>query len=952
VGIRIYGALEVTIGAAVRRVPGAKERAVLAYLATRPGEVVRSDRLVDDLWEDSDADQALRSLRVRISNLRSLLVGSGVTIDGVPGGYWLNAPAEAIDLTCYHEMVRSAATLESRDRLDLLGAAAQIRRAAPLPEFHYADFAEAAIRADEEVSTAATLMRAEALVDLGRPDEAVVDLRRTLESDPTNEAVVREMMRALAASGRMVEALDEYGRLAAALAERGLEPSDETRRAEESVLIGGSVTPPASTLPALPAMIGRDDELADLVALVRARRFVTVLGAAGIGKTTLAVAAARSIGTSARTEFVDLSVFESAAAAAPAMAGATGAAFTGETWRAPELLDQSPGVIVLDNCEHMLPQIGPMIERLVAVLPATRVIATSRIPLGVPTEQRFVLGPLRLPEEGAPPHEALASPAVGLFLRRAAAIGVTPVETDETVEAIAELCRALDGIPLAIELAAMKTTVMSPQQILMRIDERLGFLADGAGGRPPHQRSLEAALAWSVDLLSGEAKDLFGSLSVFRGSFDLAAVEAVATAVAEAVAAAPAASIVSALAELADHSLLVTQPGDPPRYRLLETVRVAAARLLDHESSRALVEAYSAHFQGVAARVHAATPGEQMFAVLQNVDADGANLSNAIESVMLERPEVAAAILADGWRWWHVRGRWAEGQVVADRLAAHAMPADRVARLHFLDRITRLKLFADREGLEELLDDKDALAGSIGQRADNAVRALLLRENGALDEAAALHRAMVDDEIARGVSARATLANLAVILILQRNMAEARAAVEGAIEQARLHGEATLDTSMVTLAEIELADGNASEASAIATAWLGAATSEGGDAGFAAMARHIIGQSALRLGDLHGAREQIAELLRINVKLGDEYFGFTLCLAAAYAVAIGEIASATRLAAGARRLTAERSLRPYLADLLAEVDAAATAAGLDPAGPGGPGLDIRALLRLGFSVVA
>jgi predicted ATPase/DNA-binding SARP family transcriptional activator len=578
VEFRVLGPLEVRRDGEVSAPAGTKERTILARLLVEPACTVPAEALLDAAWPDADPAAATRSLGVRLANLRAFLEparppGAPSTVlvrDG--GGYRLVAEPEQVDSVRLERLVGGAGALSPDDALTAYETALSLWRGAPFGDVAYAEFAQAEIRRLEELRARAAEGRARALVELGRHDEAVPELQRLAAAEPLREEVARALALALYRGGRQVEALAALRELGATLADLGLEPGAETRELERAILVHeGSLAAPAPAARRLPGrasrFFGRAGDLALAERLVAESPLVTIAGTGGAGKTRLALELARR---HAASWWCELAPVADDADVAGAMAEALGES-------------EPSGLLVLDNCEHVLDGAAAAVEDLLRRCPGLHVLATSRAPLGVDGERVLRLCGLEPEAAGE------------LFVDRAQAAGGTVEEA-----AIGELCRRLDGLPLAIELAAGRTRSMAPAEIVARLDERFTLLRVSGRRTAARHSTLRAAIGWSYDLLDDPQRRLFERLSVFARDCTLD--DAVAVCAGEGV---ERDDVAAVLDELVANSLVVARDaGGRTRYSLLETLRdYAAERLLVRGDRERLAERHARHFVARAERL-------------------------------------------------------------------------------------------------------------------------------------------------------------------------------------------------------------------------------------------------------------------------------------------------------------------------------------------------------------
>jgi predicted ATPase/DNA-binding CsgD family transcriptional regulator len=433
----------------------------------------------------------------------------------------------------------------------------------------------------------------------------------------------------------------------------------------------------------LTGFVGRRRELAGVRAALASARLVTLTGPGGIGKTRLAVRAAAQMRRGFRdgTWVVELAGLRDGALLAPEVARSLGLLDQSTRWGVATLAERLAGreiLLVVDNCEHLRDACAVLAGALLRACPGLRILGTSREVLGVSGEVSFPVPPLPVPAEGAVPagEVLLGYEAVRLFAERAAAVLPGFAVDAGNGRDVAELCRRLEGLPLAIELAAVRLRSMSPGQMLARLEDRFALLSLGDRSQPRHE-TLQAALGWSYDLLTGAERVLWARCSVFTGSFDLEAAEAVCSG--EGIAPGAVADLVDALVA---KSVLARRPGGgPARYRLLDTVReYGLRRLRDAGGERLLCRRHRDWYAALAARHEAL--GAQQVDWIDRLDADHENVRAALEFCQTEPGETAAGLrmACDLWLTWEARGHLTEGRRIVETLAGQAEPGRLRAR--------------------------------------------------------------------------------------------------------------------------------------------------------------------------------------------------------------------------------------------------------------------------------
>ena len=575
-------------GAAIE-VGGTRVATLLALLALRAGSPVDANVLIEELWLGEPPDGAAITLRSYVTRLRKAL-GETAPIDHGPAGYTLVLDRERVDVARFEALVRQGRGLVERGRSRR--AASVLREAAALWRGEaFAGLAEdGALRAEasrlDELRLHAMEIQFEADLELGRDAELIDGLERAVAEHPFRERLWRHLMLALYRAGRQADALAAYHRARAALDEQlGIEPGEELRALEAAILRQDVPSPSAhreesaSELPAnLTTFVGRLRELDEVGQLLQRSRLVTLVGVGGVGKTRLALEVARLASAAAdKVAFVDLTPIADAALVPRHVAAALGVADQpgGRPERA--LVDRIRSVdllLVLDNCEHVREAAGELAQSMLTSAPDLRVLATSREVLDVPGEAVYPVPPLGLPMTVDDIELVRQSEAVRLLVDRARLTHHELRVDDEAYATAARICSELDGLPLAIELAAARARVLSLDEIAERLRDRFQFLVSWRRLTPARHQTLREAMDWSYELLAPDEQRLLARLSVFPAGATLASI-------AEVCLEGEDAEAQRLVGRLVDASLLVPNDGDHgTRYRLLETVRqYAAARL-------------------------------------------------------------------------------------------------------------------------------------------------------------------------------------------------------------------------------------------------------------------------------------------------------------------------------------------------------------------------------------
>lgn len=537
----------------------AKQRTVLAALALSVGEAVPVARLIDIVWGEDPPRTAEKTLQGHVAGLRKVLGSDTIVRTGA--AYRLDLPANAID-------VHQFRSLADEGRID---AALDQWRGTPLAGLE-------APRLQPMVDALVEHWLTVVELDLERrvgtdPAGCVAWLTQLTAEFPFREGLWALLMTALYRSGRQSDALETFQRARRHLLdELGVEPGPRLQETERSIL-RHEPAPRASGRTPLPGprgrVLGRNHDLVALQRMLAPSSVVTVVGPGGIGKTTLALAAATGWGDAGRGErtvLVDLAGVRSAEDVPQAAADALGVVEQSAQTvldGVAAALDARPTLLLLDNCEHVIVGAARLATAVSSPGSRTTVLATSREGIDVAGEQLYPLGPLA------------SDDAVTLFLDRAGA-GAPGSATESDRPTLSEICRRLDGVPLAIELAAGQLRALSPEQLLTRLDDRLRLLTGGRRDAADRHRTLRATIEWSYELLDVEQRHLFERLSVFTGAFDLAAAEAVTTGDGQ-----DAVEVDRLLNALVACSMAAADPADPVgRFRLLESLRLFAAERL------------------------------------------------------------------------------------------------------------------------------------------------------------------------------------------------------------------------------------------------------------------------------------------------------------------------------------------------------------------------------------
>jgi len=571
---------------------GRMPRTVLAILLLRANEVVSSDRLVEELWAGAPPASAAKGLHVHVSRLRRALAASpdlgGERLVTAAGGYLLRIAPDELDVQRCQRLIGEGRSLLGTGDLDralaVLNAALELWRGDVLSDFEYDVFAQGEIARLGEMRATVLEERVAVEMLLGREAQVLGELERLVREYPYRERLRGQLMLALYRTGRQAEALSAYRAARSALVdELGIEPSVELRQLHEAILAqdrallqtdaGQPAPPPGATTDGrapghvhLPAqatpLIGRERELAELMTLAESHRLITLTGTGGTGKTRLGMAFAAGLADRYPDGvwWVPLAMVSEARLVPAAIAAALG-----DIMDLPMYLRGRALLLVLDNFEHVI-EAARAVAELLSGAPGCGVIVTSRERLGVAAEQEYPVAPLS------------PQAAVELFTERARQVEPSYAPGAE----IDAICERLDRLPLALELAATRVKLLSEQQLLTRLEQRLPLLAGGRRDLPRRHSTMRATIAWSYDLLTGPEQLLLTRLAVFAGSFELEAAEQICDA------------DLDAMRSLIDKSLV--RHADNGRLFLLHTTREYALEQFDSSVERDEIRARHARW--------------------------------------------------------------------------------------------------------------------------------------------------------------------------------------------------------------------------------------------------------------------------------------------------------------------------------------------------------------------
>jgi predicted ATPase/DNA-binding SARP family transcriptional activator/tetratricopeptide (TPR) repeat protein len=679
VRIAVLGPLEVRTAAGQPvEVAGARLRTLLVRLALDPGRIVTTGQLVDAVWADGPPASGSNALQALISRLRRAV--PDLTVESHPAGYRLVVEADEIDAHRFERLLRQARSAPA-GAAGCRREALALWRGPALADFVGADFARGPVARLTELRLSAVEDLAAAELATGAGADLVADLEALNLAHPTRERLAALFLRALDRAGRPADALAAYERVRTAIAdELGVDPSGELT-ALHLALLGAaensSATPGRTNLrSSLTSFVGRDADVRTVAAMVGAARLVTLVGPGGAGKTRLAVESARTLldrhpdgvwlvelaPVSDTTELATtllstLGLREKALL--PANRAMRSASAGDPAVRLLQGLRDKRLLIVLDNCEHLIASAAALADEVLGHCPEVRILATSREPLALTGETLWTVESLAVPPVGADPVRAGAAAAVRLLVDRAGAARSGFRLDESNVETVIDLVRSLDGMPLAIELAAARLRTMTVAQIAERLDDRFRLLVGGSRTALPRHQTLRAVVSWSWDLLNADEQALWRRLSIFAGGAGADAIEAVGDL---------GPSTVDTAYSLAEKSLLAVSGDARPRFGMLETIKAYGRERLGQAGEEAAVRArYVAYYVALAEQAEPFLRTRDQLSWLDRLRSEHDNLHAAVRLAIADGDTTAGLrlIAALGWYWW-LAGHRAEGADLAE----------------------------------------------------------------------------------------------------------------------------------------------------------------------------------------------------------------------------------------------------------------------------------------------
>jgi predicted ATPase/DNA-binding SARP family transcriptional activator len=923
--IGILGQLEVR-GADGQLLPvgGIRLRSFVIRLAASEGGPVSVDRLADDLWPHDQPADAANAVQALASRLRST-AGRDFLSYG-PAGYRLGVQAGQVDAWAFERLI--AAARGELERGHAYAAAAQFRQALKLwrgpalADVADAPWAAGLIARLSELRLAALEDRIDADLKLGRGTELVPEVEQLATAHPLRERLRGQLMRSLYEAGRQADALAVFEDTRQVLAEslgvdpspglaavhlailRGELPAGPRPSAESSTASGdsgsgdhrarrdrGEARDHSGSLPAqLTSFVGRDEELNRVAKLLAESRLITLTGPGGAGKTRLAIEAGARLDVPDGVWFVPLAPVRDSLDVPQAVLAAIGAhetAWPGDAMEAArlaalgpldrlcELLTARDLVLVLDNCEHLLDATASLAVQVLESAPGVRILATSREPLGVTGETLSPVPSLPLPEPDAEAAELAGNPAVRLFADRAAAVRPGFAVSDENSVAVVAICQALDGIPLAIELAAARVRSLTPAQVADRLANRFALLSAPSRGTLPRHQTLRAIVDWSWDLLDDAERTILRRLSVFSGGATPESAEQVCLPGDGTNVIAGGRDVVDVIASLLDKSLVTAGGENHVRYRLLETVRAyATERLAEAGETGPVADAHARYFLDLAEQAEPQLRSRDQITWLNLLATEHDNFITALRHAEQAGDGVSVARFVAALAWYWVTHDYdaeaSEWAAAAIRLAPAAAPAE------LADAYALCKFISALSGMRETELPPERLQEILAELPDPAeishpMLALVAPILAAVTGDTEAVRAGLDKAVGHGdpwVRAARSLA-IGHLAINSGDIEAGRSELTGAYAEFQELGDRFgMMVSLSGLAEVAMATGRPADAVGALEEARGLAV-EGIAGNWAKTVRVALGRARAAAGDVAGGRAEIEAAVVIAERIGE-----------------------------------------------------------------------------------
>ncbi|MDI1462520.1 BTAD domain-containing putative transcriptional regulator [Catellatospora sp. KI3] len=885
--VGILGPLEVDSGGRHIEITGARLRALLIRLALDAGRTVSVPALADALWGDAAPADPANAVQSLVSRLRRLLPDGTVSFG--PGGYRLDLPAEDVDALRFEQLARQGQReLRAGDpagAVRSLAAALGLWRGEPLAEVADAPYAAAPAARWAELRLSAVEDRIEAELAGDGGEHLVAELEELTRVHPLRERPHALLVQALYQAGRQAEALSAYDALRDRLADQlGLDPSPQLRELRTAVLradpalAGRKPVRRGNLRAALTSFVGREPERARIEQQLATGRLVTLVGPGGAGKTRLATTVAaehagRGDGAVWLVELagvvdpIDLTQTVLAALELRELphleSTGTPPAPRDAVSRLVEALSSPGTLVLLDNCEHIVAAVAQLADDLLSRCPRLRIVATSREPLGILGEALCPVTPLSLPEPDADVARALTFPVVELLRDRAVAVRPDFAVDEGNVAAVVEICRRLDGLPLAIELAAARLRTLSPQHVAARLDDRFRLLTGGSRTALARHRTLRAVVDWSWDLLGEQERLLAARLAVFPAGIahDSAAGVCAGPDL-------PADEVPDLLDALVDRSLLQLVPAAEPRYRMLDTIREYGLEQL--AAAGTLAAARGAHLAWFLELAETAEPklrGPEQIEWIGRLVTERDNVLAALHHACdTGDADAAVRMGASLGLFWTVLGDNAEAATWLGQ--ALAVPGPSPAQTRTLARIFHLinkaAVEPSQEGVASVMETFVKLAAEVDPEWDHPLFALVEPAMAMVGDDTEAGLAAIERRLGRADPwAQAML--LAARAFIRDNDGDADgmyADLTDAVARLRAIGDrAGLSVALTALAEAELVRGRGAAAVGLLheSISLVRQLSSDDDSGYARMR---LAAMRVHLGEYDAARADLRELAR------------------------------------------------------------------------------------------
>ena len=872
---------------------------LLKYFLSHRGEVITTDRLIDELYPESDPSKILRNLQGRISELRKGLepelergtdsaylerVGKGTYRFTDDSSFW-------IDIEAFSRLRSEGEALCSISdwaaAAPLLQEAIELYRGEFLSEDLYDEWTLAIRERYRDMFIDILSSAAECEAHLERYSKAISLIKTAMMYDPYSEDICQKLMRYHAYAGQPNYAIIFYQSFKERLAsELDVEPSGHTAELLQSIQ-NNEISQPERTTPhnlhaPLTSFIGREDEIAQLMTELEKTRLLTLTGIGGAGKTRLGLEVAKQ-----QLEFftdgvwfIDLAAVEDPKQIPPVLASTLGIKERGGQSVTDAImahLEHGKVLLILDNCEQIIGEAAKFTEKLLQACPDLKILVTSRQSMNISGETVYDVPPLTLPCDQDSIANLREFDAIKLFEERARASRSEYSLSESDAGIVLKICREIDGLPLAIELAAARMKLLSPLQIAERLEDRFRLLSRGSNTAEPRQQTLWAMIDWSFNLLDEMGQKLLPRLSVFRGGFTLEAVENICAG--DGIEKSRALDL---LTDLAERSLiLIGDRGDAVRYRLLETVRhFGEEKLAESGHNESLKLAHLTHFMAMAEEAEPHFIGPEQRSALSKVESEHDNIRAAIDWALQSKRDLSTQglrLVAALGKYWELQSRWTEGRTLLDgavRSANDAPPETRAKALRASGFI------AFRQGDYESALDQQTEGLRLSQSASD-----LPGEGFALNNLGSIHWAKADLLMAQeyyeqalnvfekaqdayGLSA--SLHNLALIAQENGDLERARHMYEKSLRAKRkIADQANIAITLNNLGNIAFQQGDYDYAIEIHEEAL-SLRKESGDQGMIASSLTNLGNMFWSKGELESAGTYYRESIVIKREIGDQ----------------------------------------------------------------------------------